>query len=200
MNQAAQFLESSDLPANGPSTVMNPQNALSANSGFLQEEQTADLVGGETPEVRTLYDTILDKTWRRYAFDRNTAELWPGDLAACVQTLGKEIAQRRLTPADVQATERVLLATRRAFGEHFILVHVLLKMTREPAVNEKAQRYVRRAASMLAFTVQRGQLPYAHTLLAAVREDRLTIQQLATKTVLRKALSWRMRGTTALAH
>jgi hypothetical protein len=200
MNQAAHFLESFDLPANGPSTVMNPAAALSANSSFLDEEQTVDPVGGETQEVRTLYATVLDKTWRRYAFDRSTAELWPGDLAACVQTLGKEIVQRRLKPAEVQAAERALLATRRAFGEHFILVHVLLKIMREPALNEMSQRYLHRAASMLAFTVRRGQLPYAHTLLTAVREDRLTIQQLATKTVLLKALNWRMRGSTVLTH
>jgi hypothetical protein len=200
MNQAAQFLESFDLPANGPSTVMNPEYALSANSAFLQEEQALDPTGGETAEVRTIYATILDKTWRRYAFDRATAEHWPGDLAACLQTLGKEMTQRQLTPSQVHSIERALLSTQRAFGEHFILVHVLLKMTREPAVNEKAQRYLHRAASMLAFTVRRGELPYAHTLLASVREDRLTINQLATKTVLRKALSWRMRGSSALVH
>jgi hypothetical protein len=193
MSRAQQFLDDFEVESNGPSTVVNPAYALSANSAFLLDEQTLDLAGGETAEVRTLYSVILDRTWRRYVFDRNSTAAWPGDKVACMLSLSKEMVERRLTPAQVHAAERVIVATHRVFGEHFLLVHALLKMARDPSGHESAQRYLHRASSVLAFTVRRAELASAQTLLDTLHEDRLSHSQIATKQMLRKALTWRMR-------
>jgi hypothetical protein len=200
MSRAPQFLDDFDVPHNGPSTVINPAYALSANSSFLADEQTLDLAGGETAEVRSLYSAILDKTWRRYVFDRTIAETWPGDKTACILSLSKEMVERRLTPAQVHAAERVIVATHRVFGDHFVLVHALLKMARDPSGVESAQRYLRRATSVLAFTVRRGELAAAQNLLDTLQEDRLSVAQIAAKQLVRKALGWRMRAAQAQAQ
>lgn len=201
MTPALEFLDAIDVPDNGPSTVVNPAYALSANSSFLADEHALDLAGGETPEIRTLYGTIMEKTWRRYAFDRAIAETWPGDKMACIVGLSKEMVELQLTPAQVHALERVIVATHRVFGEHFVLVHALLKMSRDPSIaDERVAHYLRRATSAIAFSIRRGELAAAHALLDTLRDRHLNPAQQATKQLVRKALAWRLRSSQAVAH
>jgi hypothetical protein len=194
MRNAPDFLVAIDVPDNGPSTVVNPAYAMSANSSFLADEHTLDLAGGETPEVRTLYGTIMERTWRRYAFDRRIAETWPGDKTACILSLSKEMVELQLAPAQVHALERVIVATHRVFGEHFVVVHALLKMSRDSSIqDERIARYLRRATSAIVFSLRRNELAAAQALLDTVRDKYLSPAQMATKQLVRKALAWRLR-------
>jgi hypothetical protein len=110
------------------------------------------------------------------------------------------MVERKLTPAQVHAAERVIVATHRVFGDHFVLVHALLKMARDPSALPNAQRYLRRATSVLAFTVRRGELAAAQSLLDTLSEERLSVSQIATQQLVRKALGWRLRDTPRVAQ
>jgi hypothetical protein len=110
------------------------------------------------------------------------------------------MVELRLTPAQVHSLERVIVATHRTFGEHFVIVHALLKMGRDRPLQEAgADSYVRRATNALVYAVRRGDLAAAQAFIDTLQDKYLNPQQQATRQLVRKALAWRMRDARATA-